>query len=357
MFCGTLKGLTADKATQSSYKVYKALCLTLFSGSSDQYSYRPSLLNAPDLPSWIHYLYSNRHQTGFLYGVPPPHHGSLELEIVGLNRENYETRRRVVHMNVQEKAYPATHEVQLKIDNLNVEDMFDSYRQNRLLDVVVVRIGSKAQFSSGLIELQDEVKPLWKLGSCPRDFKRTTVERFFRDEGFALDWCAFRLIISTALCLTCQFPLLQIDAASATHQHLPSTDFVEDRTPLVLSREDRWVRPSKLQVPQRSYVSEFVHTIMLPMLVMIILVLLLSVILCFHHEGISKRQKDTPAVQMVQYTAVHRATNTLRSLSSQREVPGEHENSLPRTSTPRMSMEYGTYYRPNPPPYTGSVQR
>ena len=30
---------------------------------------------------------------------------------------------------------PAKHEVQLKIDNLNVEDMFDSYRLNRLLDV------------------------------------------------------------------------------------------------------------------------------------------------------------------------------------------------------------------------------
>jgi len=28
---------------------------------------------------------------------------NFQLEIVGLNRENYETRRRVVHMNVQEK--------------------------------------------------------------------------------------------------------------------------------------------------------------------------------------------------------------------------------------------------------------
>lgn len=28
---------------------------------------------------------------------------NFQLEIVGLNRNNYETRRRVVHMNVQEK--------------------------------------------------------------------------------------------------------------------------------------------------------------------------------------------------------------------------------------------------------------
>ncbi|KAJ9585970.1 hypothetical protein L9F63_020384, partial [Diploptera punctata] len=357
-------------------------------GSIDQFSYRPSLLNAPDLPPWIHYIYSNRHQTGFLYGVPPPQHDSLELEIVGLNRKNYETRRRVVHMNVQEKE--AKHEVQLKIDNLNVEDMFDSYRLNRLLDVfrhklwregvndlyvtflasavhlgarlplrpndgegVVIRIGSKAEFSTALIELQEEVKPLWKLGSCPRDFKRTTVERFFRDEGFALDWCAFRLIDTE---LSKPFPSSREE------------DVSEEKRPF-LRYEDRWVRPSKLQVPQRSYVSEFVHTIMIPMLVMILLVLVLSAILCFHHEGISKRNKETPAVQMVQYTAVHRASNTLRSLSSQRQVPnasseqsstvvscghtGSPSNSLPRTSTPRSSMEYGTYYRPNPPPYTG----
>lgn len=59
---------------------------------------------------------------------------------------------------------------------------------------VVLRIGSKAPLSQELVELQEEVKPLWKVPSCPRDFKRTTVERFFREAGFALDWCAFRLV-------------------------------------------------------------------------------------------------------------------------------------------------------------------
>ncbi|KDR16217.1 epsilon-sarcoglycan isoform X2 [Zootermopsis nevadensis] len=363
-------------------------------GVSHQFSYRPSLLNAPDLPPWIHYVYSDRHQTGFLYGVPPQQHGDLELEIVGLNRDNYETRRRVVQINVQEKPDPAKYEVQMKVDNLNVEDMFDSYRLNRLLDIfrcelwresegdlyvtflasavhlgarhplrpnegegVVLRIGSTAEFSTALVKLQDEVKPLWRLNSCPRDFKRTTEERLFRDKGFVLDWCAFRLVEASS---------------SSLHQHFPigpDSEVSVDQRPLSLGHEDLWTRPSKSQVPQRSYVREFVYTIMIPMLVMIILVLILSLILCFHHEGISKRNKETPAVQMVQYTAVHRATNTLRSLSSQRRVlnpPSDQcsttvsrshtaspNSSLPRTSTPRMSMECNTYYRPNPPPYAG----
>lgn len=59
---------------------------------------------------------------------------------------------------------------------------------------VVIRIGSRAHLSPELIKLQKEVKPLWKHTSCPRDFKRTTVERTFRDAGFALDWCVFRLV-------------------------------------------------------------------------------------------------------------------------------------------------------------------
>lgn len=62
---------------------------------------------------------------------------------------------------------------------------------------MVIRLGSRADFSAELLELQEEVRPLWKLQSCPRDFKRTTVERVFREAGFALDWCSFRLVSMT----------------------------------------------------------------------------------------------------------------------------------------------------------------
>ena len=47
----------------------------------------------------------------------------------------YETRRRVVHLNVEPKPTTATHHVHMKIDNLNVEDFFDSYKMSRLLDI------------------------------------------------------------------------------------------------------------------------------------------------------------------------------------------------------------------------------
>lgn len=59
---------------------------------------------------------------------------------------------------------------------------------------VVVRLGSTVPFSQELNELQEEVKPLWKMPSCPRDFKRTSVEILFREAEFRLDWCSFRLV-------------------------------------------------------------------------------------------------------------------------------------------------------------------
>lgn len=57
---------------------------------------------------------------------------------------------------------------------------------------VVVRLGSDIDFSDDLIKLQKEVIPIQKSPSCHH--KKTTMERFFKDYGFTLDWCYFRLV-------------------------------------------------------------------------------------------------------------------------------------------------------------------
>ncbi|XP_046389938.1 epsilon-sarcoglycan isoform X2 [Ischnura elegans] len=381
-------------------------------GNGDHFSYRPSLLNAPDLPPWIHYVYSNRHQSGFLYGVPPRDQPGVELQIVGLNRKTYETRTHVVHVNVIEKPDPSRFDVAMKIDNLNVEDLFDTARLNRLLDVfrkrlwressldlhltflasavylgarrplrpteeegVVLRVGSAHPFSVALLELQEEVRPLWRVGpSCPRDFKRTTVDRLFREEGFALDWCAFRLLeedwdraddpTSQPSPSSPRRPAASVGVANSKGGNGQAWNgimnvgdegfgFREERD------EDVWmVVPSKQGVPQRSYAKEFIFSILVPTLALLVLVVILSLLLCFHHEGISKRLDETPAVQMVQYEAVHRATRTLRSLSSNRASPSPSLASsmtLPLSSSPRQTMERGLLHHPNPPPYNSST--
>jgi len=323
--------------------------------AGNQFSYRPSLLNAPDLPSWMFYTYSERHNRGFVYGAPPTQQKDLEIEVIGLNRRNYEARRRVIRMNVLEKDEPALYEVNLKVDKLNVEDILESGRYNQLLDVfrrtlwpdsqedlyitflasavqlgarlplnptdgegVVMHIGSRAPFSQTLLDLQKEVSPLQSKGqtNCP-DFKHTSVERFFKQYNFSLDWCAFSLSVK-----------------------LSKEEGNGDKTPDTgMESLHRWQPVSKQELPTRNYLSELAVTLIVPMICFILVVALLTFILCFQQDTV-KRNDDTPQSLLVQYEAVHKASNTLRSLSTQRDI------------SPRLSVERGGL-RPNPPPYTG----
>ncbi|XP_015179131.1 PREDICTED: epsilon-sarcoglycan isoform X3 [Polistes dominula] len=282
-------------------------------GKYDQFTYQPSLLNAPDLPSWIHYVHSKRDHGGFLYGVAPKNQKYFQLEIVGLNKHTYETKYKVLDINVLEKQNLTRYEVNLKIDNLNVEDTFGRNRTEKLLHIfrnklwttamdlyvtflasavelgarlplkpgesegVVMRLGSSVQFSQELIELQEEVKPLWKLlPSCPRDFKRTSVERLFREAGFLLDWCSFRLIESDE-------QNFQRESArrgpSMNIVGLPSSGISEHT-------EWQWARSTKADIPTRSYFKEIVTTIFVPTTLLLLLATSLSTALCLHRDKI-----------------------------------------------------------------------
>ncbi|XP_071866987.1 sarcoglycan alpha isoform X3 [Bombus fervidus] len=405
---------------------------------TDQFSYQPSLLNAPDLPSWIHYTYSKRDHHGFLYGVAPKDSKCFQLEIVGLNKHTYETRYKVLDMNVLEKENLTKYEVHLKIDNLNVEDMFDRNRTEELLDIfrfvdktqgktnlgtilfpicsmkrliklslsflfiyrkrlwknamdlyvtflasavelgarlplkpsegegVVIRLGSSMPFSQELNELQEEVKPLWKLPFCPRDFKRTSVERLFREAEFALDWCSFRLVEQ-------EQHNLQHESArrgpSMNVLDLPASGISEHT-------EWRWARSTKANIPTRSYFEEIATTIFVPAILLLVLAALLSTVLCLDREKMhdpeseqyfyelfniflgkkqrtsEKRETSTGEgvsnnIQMVQYAAIERGT--LKSLSAQPSSPNDSLIPSPRISNERCNP----YIRPNPPPYTG----
>jgi hypothetical protein len=59
-------------------------------------------------------------------------------------------------------------------------------------DGTVAEVGSSADPSSRLQELDRETGPLRRLPSC--SYKRTSAEPDFRQVGFAVDWCAFRLL-------------------------------------------------------------------------------------------------------------------------------------------------------------------
>ncbi|XP_048524292.1 epsilon-sarcoglycan isoform X2 [Dendroctonus ponderosae] len=272
----------------------------------EQVELMPALANYADLPSWIYYVDSRMHQSKFLYGVPPTlpqPEPVVHLIIVSLNRhKGYTVSVKPIDIEIQEKLNPALYEVNMKIDNLNVTDMFIGDHMNALKEIftrvlwkntdyeiyvtflksalelgarkplrpqegegVVIRLGSRSMFSTELLELQKEVQPLNKMQPCPRNFKRTSVERFFRDAGFILDWCAFHLIER------------KVNKSAQQKSDIDYENLEEfgDSASISFYRQN---------VPERPYRKELIIAIGIPMMIMTVLVVVLSFIICYKND-------------------------------------------------------------------------
>ena len=85
-----------------------------------------------------------------------------------------------------------------RTDGEGYKTYYDLFKYNfLLLDQcyrVILTLGSQAEFSEVLRDLEREVSPLWSSRNCPRDFKKTSAERHFRTKGFLMDWCSFKLV-------------------------------------------------------------------------------------------------------------------------------------------------------------------
>lgn len=190
---------------------------SMFEWSEDknywQFIYRPSIKGLPDLPEWIKYFENPDRGVGFIYGVPPVMtDDELELEIVAKNLVTYETSVTQMVLKTARGAHPDDREnevnvVKLKIDNMNLDDLFVRARLDDLkkifignlwtearddiyvsfiatsLDVgyrkpvrpnqkdgVVVHLASKMEFSDNLKDLDRETAVLRVIPSCPRNF-------------------------------------------------------------------------------------------------------------------------------------------------------------------------------------------
>ncbi|KAK7081704.1 hypothetical protein SK128_013109, partial [Halocaridina rubra] len=261
----------------------------------------------PDLPSWLHYSYSPAVRTGFVYGVPPEGISDFKLEVVARDKESYETAHRVFSVDVlQQPRKPF--EVRFKVTNMNVDELLVGARWERLREVmanlwnvstdqifvtsltsaihkgdrmparpdqkegVYVSYGSSTNFSKALFELEKEVEPLWDHQPCPPYFKKTSYERFFRHKGFAVDWCSFKMVDHTM------------------GSSKMATNTLEDeghKSPVIsaLENEGRVYLQSREKVPQRSYTFDVVHTILIPLVVMVVLLGLLTLAMCCHRNN------------------------------------------------------------------------
>jgi hypothetical protein len=243
------------------------------------------------------YNYSPERHCGYLYGTPTEKYVNkkIEIEIVALNRQNFETRRIIIPFIINNKT-PPKNIIQMKIDNLNWVHLTDLGRVENLKNIfrndlwpeskndleinfmesaikmggrlplrpqeregVILNLGSKSKFSDRLNDLHEEIKPLYKISSC--SYKRTSVQYVFEAAGFKLDWCAFKFLSEEMM-------------SRATEEQVDNS---------ALSKE-RWLAPTKDQVPERNYSDEISISIAIPAVLFAFLVASLTVILCFHHE-------------------------------------------------------------------------
>ncbi|XP_045506640.1 uncharacterized protein LOC123702859 [Colias croceus] len=367
-----------------------------------QYRFYASLIGKPELPSWLRYIYSGRHHSGFIFGTPPRNTESpITLEVIGLNRQDYETRRVLLNLRIEPKIKMATHEVELKIDNLNVEDLLDEHRMTRLKDILrtklwtessgdlyatflasaidlgarlplkpsdgeglVVRLGSITPFSSELKRLREEVRPLSRLPSCPREFKRTTVERLFRDAGFTLDWCSFEL-----------YNTIYKERTTERLEYLTEIPPSRPDKNSLFNTKDTWSAPSRTALPSRSYVQQLSVTIAVPLVLMLLSVAALSAVLCFHYAAIRdpesegfindiyhicadykrRRAHKTTKVELCRYGTGNTEQSQIVDDESTKSLGVSPNNSLTRYSPKSTPNLAGNYNRPQPPPYANTL--
>lgn len=244
----------------------------------------------------MNFQFSKERNLGYIYGSPTSDYTNkkFEIEIVGLNKQTYETRRVIIPFEISGKAPPAN-KIEMKITNLNWVHLTDLGRVENLKGIfindlwpesaadlniifmesairlgsrvplkpqnregVIVHLGSNAQLSPRLIELNEEIKPLSKLSTCT--FKKTKVQSIFQSAGFQVDWCAFKII---------------------TEEPSPSDETTGQEAS---TSQKVWNAPTRDELPDRNYSEEFAVAIAIPSVWFAFLIALLTVVLCFQHE-------------------------------------------------------------------------
>lgn len=261
------------------------------------------LRDKPTIPSWMTFETTekrNHGNTGYIYGTAPKEYANrrFELEIVGLNKDTYETRVAIVTFEVTDKQQPMNR-VEIKISNMDWYHMMEKQRMDNLKDVffenlwpqsasdlkflfmqsavkmgsrmplnpkdregVVVVIGSNSAMSERLLELDEEIKPLRKLSTCT--FKKTKVQSVFQNAGFMIDWCGFKVIRDS-----------QSSQSASSELSAEEASFKSQKP---------WNAPRKDELPERNYSEEIAISVAIPSVVLAFLVGLLTVTLCFQHD-------------------------------------------------------------------------
>lgn len=221
------------------------------------------------------------------------------MDLIAVNKLNNHFKHVVCSMLIARKTTYSVNTVQMKIDNLNWVHLTDPGRVENLKNIfrldlwpeskndihisfmesavnmggrvplqpqqkegIIVHLSSHTAFSQRLLDLQEEVKPLYKITSCT--YKRTSVQTIFENVGFKLDWCAFHILVGRS-------------KSSKKPLNLNEYKSIREQEPI-------WDSMSLYEIPQRTYIDEFAFSVALPGVILAFLIAILSVVLCIQHE-------------------------------------------------------------------------
>lgn len=100
--------------------------------------------------------------------------------------------------------------------------------------------------------------------------------------GAHLDWSDY--FYSTCI-LSISILLFQIDRNSSFIHHSERNEYFSLNDEHSYIDHDHWQAVKKSEVPERQYFGEFMISFVLPVFILIILIILLSFLLCFHHDA------------------------------------------------------------------------
>lgn len=353
----------------------------------DELEYSASLLDMPDLPNWMFCNHPTNKSEAYLYGSAKEL-GNIQIEIVALNKHTYETSQKILNLKIESRQNLAQHEVEMKFLNVNVEDMFRSDKLQRLIELfksdlwreskeiyvtkvvssldvggrlplnprekegVVVRVGGPYAFSQDLEDLDREVTPLRNRSPCPRNYKKTSVERLFRSRSLVTDWCSFRLVS--------QGNLGSPESSNEHSEHSFSS--------VSLMSED--FSPQSNNFPRRDFVFDFIVSIIIPSAIVGILSTSLTCIMCCSRDRVEKKG-DSTSMQLDHYKFIQRGSAQNPRLLGKRDSLGSTPTSsfpCSRAPSPTLTMLKGGQLRPSsrtgtlrnlmhpaPPPYTSTT--
>ncbi|XP_038241582.1 alpha-sarcoglycan [Dermochelys coriacea] len=313
-------------------------------------TFHAQLLGYPDLPRWLRYTQRGPYRTGYLYGSPTTKDvGRQLIEVTAYNRHTYETvRQRVIFTVVPSPDAQMPYQAEFFVKNRDVEEVLpvDAQKQfQQALDImleqkdwsiinitsaldrggrvplpiegrkegVYIKVGSRRPFSNCLMEAMSSDNQF--RCSLEQQPVITCYDSF--SPQFRVDWCNITLADLSSLSVTEGVPVWGDGVLEEGSEYNPPTDS-----------------------PEKAFLSNYLLTILLPLLVALLLCPLLAYIMYCRREGVHKRDMKTSDVQMVHHSTIHSNTEELRHMASNRDVP------RPLSTLPMFNVRTGERVSP-----------